>query len=138
MRRASSSSACCALPTFRGASFRAWLFSIAHNTITDTYRRQGTHARVASAYLAEAGGLSDPAPVPEQLALLADEQRLLATALAFLPGEQRQVIELWLSGIPSVEVAHILGLSPERGRNLSGHLHTRRGARGERGRAELR
>ncbi|MBL8128581.1 MAG: sigma-70 family RNA polymerase sigma factor [Chloroflexia bacterium] len=117
-----------ALPTFRGASFRAWLFSIAHNTITDTYRRQGTHARVASAYLAEAGDLSDPAPVPEQLALLADEQRLLATALAFLPGEQRQVIMLRLSGIPSVEVAHILGLSPERGGNLSGHLHTRGGS----------
>ena len=102
-----------ALPTFRGASFRAWLFAIAHNTITDAYRRQGARARVASAHLEEADELSDPAPAPEQLALLADEQRPLATALALLPGEQRQVIELRLSGIPSVEIAHILGRSPE-------------------------
>jgi RNA polymerase sigma factor (sigma-70 family) len=102
-----------ALPTFRGASFRAWLFSIAHNTITDAYRRQGSNSRFASGGLMEACEISDPGPAPEQLALLADEQRLLTTALSLLPGEQRQVIELRLSGIPSSEVAHILGRSPE-------------------------
>jgi RNA polymerase sigma-70 factor (ECF subfamily) len=101
------------LPTFRGASFRAWLFSIAHNTITDAYRRQGTASRLMSVRLAEAAEVSDPGPAPEQAALLADEQRLLSTALALLPTEQRQVIELRLSGIPSTEVAQILGRSPQ-------------------------
>ena len=101
------------LPTFRGASFRAWLFSIAHNTITDAYRRQGTASRLTSVRLTEAAEVSDPRAAPEQVALLADEQRLLSTALALLPAEQRQVIELRLSGIPSTEVAQILGRSPQ-------------------------
>ena len=102
-----------ALPRFRGGSFRAWLFAIAHNAVTDAYRRRGTHPPFV-----EALEIADPAPPPEQLALLADEQRLLATALALLPADQRHVIELRLSGIPSIEVAEILGRSPEAVRAL--------------------
>jgi RNA polymerase sigma-70 factor, ECF subfamily len=102
-----------ALGSFRGGSFRAWLFTIAHNAVTDAYRRQG--ARPA---FDEALEIADPAPPPEQMALLADERRLLATALSRLPPDQRQVIELRLSGIPSVEVAQILDRSPEAVRAL--------------------
>jgi RNA polymerase sigma-70 factor (ECF subfamily) len=101
-----------ALPAFRGASFRAWLFAIAHNTVTDTYRRRGPES------LADALEVADPAPPPEQVALLADERRLLATALALLPTDQRHVIELRLSGVPSAEVATILGRSPQAVRAL--------------------
>jgi RNA polymerase sigma-70 factor, ECF subfamily len=104
-----------ALGSFRGGSFRAWLFTIAHNAVTDAYRRQGT--RPAPAF-DEALEIADPAPPPEQMALLADERRLLATALSRLPPDQRQVIELRLSGIPSVEVAQILDRSPEAVRAL--------------------
>lgn len=100
------------LPSFRGGSFRAWLFAIAHNAITDAYRRRGVEP------LGEGFEIEDPAPLPEQVALLADEQRLLATALALLPKDQRQVIELRLSGMPSVEVAEILGRSPQAVRAL--------------------
>src|SRR5215213_7420744 len=102
-----------ALPTFRGASFRAWLFTIAHNAVTDAYRRRG-----ANPLLAEALEIADPAPPSEQIALLADEQRLLATALALLPADQRHVIELRLSGIPSIDVADILDRSPQAVRAL--------------------
>jgi RNA polymerase sigma-70 factor (ECF subfamily) len=108
-----------ALPTFRGGSFRAWLFAIAHNAVTDTYRRRDAEP------LLESLEIADPAPPPEQIALLADEQRLLSTALALLPRDQRQVIELRLSGVPSVEVAEILGRSPEAVRALQ-HRATRR------------
>jgi RNA polymerase sigma-70 factor (ECF subfamily) len=94
------------LPSFRGGSVRAWLFAIAHNAVTDTYRRKDTLALIE-----EAHEIADPTPPPEQVALLADEQRLLATALALLPADQRQVIELRLSGLPSTEVAVILGRS---------------------------
>lgn len=102
-----------ALPTFRGESFRAWLFTIAHNAVTDDYRRRG-----AAAQFIDALDIVDPAPPPEQVALLADERRLLRTALGLLPAEQRQVIELRLSGLPSVEVASILGKSPQAVRAL--------------------
>lgn len=96
------------LSSFHGGSFRSWLFTIAHNVVTDTYRRKG-----AQASLDAAEDLVDPTPRPEQMALVADEQRLLSTALALLPPDQRQVIELRLSGLRSVEVAEILGRSPE-------------------------
>ena len=101
-----------ALPAFRGESFRSWLFAIAHNAITDAYRRRGTES------LADALAIVDPAPPPEQVALVADEQRLLATALALLPADQRHVIELRLSGLSSGEVATILGRSPQAVRAL--------------------
>jgi RNA polymerase sigma-70 factor (ECF subfamily) len=102
-----------ALPRYRGGSFRSWLFAIAHNAVTDTYRQRG-----ADPPFADALELADPTPPPEQLALLADERRLLTTALAHLPVDQRHVIELRLSGIPSVEVAEILGRSPQAVRAL--------------------
>jgi len=102
-----------ALPTFRGGSFRAWLFTIAHNAVTDTYRRGHPTQRFD-----EALEIADPAPPPEQLALLVDERRLLATALTLLPAEQRHVIELRLTGMPSTDVAEILGRSPEAVRAL--------------------
>lgn len=103
-----------ALPSYREAGrFRSWLFAIAHNVVTDTYRRKG-----AGASIEEAIDIVDPAPPPEQIALLADERRLLSTALTLLPAEQRQVIELRLSGLLSVEVATILGRSPEAVRAL--------------------
>ena len=102
-----------ALPTFRGGSFRTWLFTIAHNAVTDAYRRRHPTRRFD-----ETLEIADPAPPPEQLALLVDERRLLATALTLLPADQRQVIELRMSGLPSVEVAQILDRSPEAVRAL--------------------
>jgi RNA polymerase sigma-70 factor, ECF subfamily len=102
-----------ALTSFHGESFRAWLFAIARNTVTDAYRRRESGPPFAEAYQ-----VADPAPPPEQVALLADERRLLMTALALLSPDQRQVIELRLSGLPSTEVAEILDRSPEAVRAL--------------------
>jgi RNA polymerase sigma-70 factor (ECF subfamily) len=101
------------LAMFRGGSFRAWLFTIAHNAVTDAYRRRG-----AVQPFDDTLDIADPAPPPEQVALLADERRLLTTALALLPADQRQVIELRLSGLASTEVAEILGRSPQAVRAL--------------------
>lgn len=98
---------------YRGGSFRAWLFAIAHHVITDHYRAARPHIS-----LDDTTDLADPALPPETLVLLADEQRLLQTALPLLPIDQRRVMELRLSGLPSTEVAVILNRSPESVRAL--------------------
>jgi RNA polymerase sigma-70 factor (ECF subfamily) len=102
-----------ALPGYRGGIFRAWLFTIAHHVITDSYR--SVHPQEP---LESAAELEDPALQPEALALLADEQRLLLAVLPLLPGDQRRVMELRLSGLPATEVAIILGRTPESVRTL--------------------
>ncbi len=102
-----------ALPGYRGGIFRAWLFTIAHHVITDSYR--SIHPQEP---LESAADLEDPALQPEALALLADEQRLLLAVLPLLSVDQRRVMELRLSGLPATEVAIILGRTPESVRTL--------------------
>lgn len=102
-----------ALPGYRGGLFRVWLFTIAHNVVTDSYRSTRSHEPLATAEEIE-----DPGPDPETLALLADERRLLLAALPLLPIDQRRVVELRLTGLPATEVALVLGRTPESVRTL--------------------
>ena len=97
-----------ALPRFtiEGASFRSWLFTIAHHVIVDALR-----ARRADHPLSEAATVVDPAPDPEDQALAADEVRDLRALLAHLTPEQAQVVELRLAGLTDVEIARVLGRS---------------------------
>ena len=115
------------LPGYRGGIFRAWLFTIAHHVITDSYR--SLHPQEP---LELAADLEDPALQPDALVVLADEHRLLLAVLPLLPGDQRRVMELRLTGLPATEVAIILGRTPESVRTLQrraivrlqGLLHT--------------
>jgi len=104
-----------ALPRYRddGPSFRSWLFAIAHNVLVDIDRgrRSVTDLQVAER-------LADPTPGPEDIVLLADERRLLLAALQLLSPDQRRVMELRLTGLPSTEVATVLSRSPESVRAL--------------------
>ena len=102
-----------ALPTWRGGSFRAWLFAIAHHVVTDNYRQRRPNLPYNHDDETE-----DPAPGPEEIAIIADEQRLLQALLPQLSPDQRSVMELRLSGLQSVEVAQILGRTPESVRTL--------------------
>ena len=94
------------LPRFRDASFRAWLFTIAHHVIADRYRT--AHPEQP---LDDASDLYDGAPSPEDLALAAAEQATLQELLTRLPEHQRRVIELRLAGLTGTEIAHTLGRS---------------------------
>ncbi len=98
-----------ALPSFRGGIFRAWLLTIAQHAIADTYRR--AHP---SEPLDVAERMVDPAPAPDEIALLADERRLLQTALSLLSHDERRVIELRLSGLRSTEVPSFWNEVPNR------------------------
>lgn len=95
-----------ALPSFQSGSFRAWLFAIAHNALTDSRRVQRDHAPLEAA-----GELPARSDGPEMLALLSETKRELRRALADLPSEQREVIELRLAGLAAAEIAETLGRS---------------------------
>jgi RNA polymerase sigma-70 factor (ECF subfamily) len=95
-----------ALPRYRDKAFRSWLFTIAHNVITDVFRV--AHVDVP---LEAAGDLFAPGSGPDELALSADGNRELRALVAQLPSDQRHVIELRLLGLSGPEIAQVLGRS---------------------------
>jgi len=92
-----------ALPHYRDHSFSGWLFTIAHNVVTDALRR-----RRPGASLDAAVEPADIEPTPEEAALTAEGQRAL---LALLPEDQRAVVALRLAGLSGTEIARALGRS---------------------------
>lgn len=106
----------------RPGGFRAWIFTIAHNVVTDVYRDR---ARRPSEPLADDLDLIDPDPSPEDAAVANDERRRLHALLAHLTPDQQRVIELRLSGLSGAEIGEILGRS--RGAvNLAQHRAVKR------------
>lgn len=95
------------LHTCRGDSFRSWLFTIAHNALTDHYRN-----RRSESSLDDAVWLLDRRPSPEDEAIAHEAQRTIASMLAELPEEQRHVVELRLAGLTSREIGAVLGKRP--------------------------
>ena len=95
-----------ALDRFRGGSFRAWLFAIAHNVVIDVTRRRRFHDDIDAA-----GQIADRQPSPEDHAVASDQRRQLAGAMAHLTADQRSVVELRVAGLTGPEVAAALGLS---------------------------
>ena len=93
---------------------RAYLYRVAHNWITDYYRRHPVPAVALEEDLH-----SDPEGNPSQvLAQKLDRQRVRAALLA-LPPDQRQVIELrFMENWSHTEVAEALGRSVEATRAL--------------------
>ncbi|HEV2527357.1 MAG TPA: sigma-70 family RNA polymerase sigma factor [Thermomicrobiales bacterium] len=91
---------------FRGGSFPAWLFTIAHNVVAPTVRRP-SHRLTGS--LPDELAVVDPGPGPETLALASESSRQLYAALAVLTPEQRQVIDLRLADLTTVEIAQVTG-----------------------------
>lgn len=98
-----------ALPQYRsqGNSFRAWLFTIAHNVIVDQFR-----ARRPVSPITAASHLHSSDPSPEETLLRREAGSTLRALLATLPTEQRQILELRLAGLTGGEIATVLGRSP--------------------------
>ena len=91
-------------------SVRAWLMSTVHHRAVDLVRREEAHRRRTE------GTLPDPVPEdPAEQAVHAvgvpEERAAVRTALADLPTEQRQVIELlYFEGLTQSQVAERTGL----------------------------
>jgi len=95
-----------ALPGYQSGSFRAWLFTIARNVVTDVYRERRTERLPETAR-----DPVDPGPTPEEVMLHAESHRGVRALLAALSQEQREVVELRLAGLNGAEIAQVLGRS---------------------------
>lgn len=95
---------------FHGASFPAWLFTIAHNVIASTVR-QPSYRRSVS--LPDDLDVPDTAPGPEHLVIARAASGDLRAALGALTDEQRQVIDLRLADLTTAEIAAVTGRTPD-------------------------
>src|SRR3954471_17817433 len=86
------------LESCRGPSFRAWLFTIAHNVVID---RQRKHKPTVD--LDGAGQIASAERSPEDHALDADRRRRLEAAIRTLPPDQRAAVDLRLAGLTGIE-----------------------------------
>ena len=101
-----------AIDRFRddGATFRAWLFRIAHNELANSLRQRQRRRRRTTR-------LEDgPEPMadvdPAGLVGVADEARRLRSAVARLSDDRRQVIVLrFVDGLSAREIGVVLGRS---------------------------
>jgi RNA polymerase sigma factor (sigma-70 family) len=92
--------------------FKAWLFTIAHHTLTDRHRRQMKHA--AADPDAAPDDLADPAPGPEGAAGRQAEAERLYRLIGHLPLAQREALLMKeQAGLSLAEIARITGASEE-------------------------
>jgi RNA polymerase sigma-70 factor (ECF subfamily) len=91
-----------------GATFRAWLFRIAHNELANALRARSRHGAASLDAVDEPTAPNDPAG----LFGAAEERRRLARALGRLSDDRRQVIVLrFLDGLTAREIGAVLGRS---------------------------
>jgi RNA polymerase sigma-70 factor (ECF subfamily) len=91
-----------------GATFRAWLFRIAHNQLANALRSRLRQQAASLEVVAEPQANADPAG----LLSLAEEDRGLRRALDQLPVDRRQVVVLrFVDGLSAREIGAVLGRS---------------------------
>jgi RNA polymerase sigma-70 factor (ECF subfamily) len=105
-----------ALPDYApkpGSTFRSWLFTIAHNVVIES-RRRDRHERSIDVDPPDgrtAPELIDAAPTPEDQVLGREQRDLVRRALGTLPERRRQIVELRLAGLSGAEIASTLGIT---------------------------
>ena len=99
-----------AIDRFRdeGATFRAWLFTIAHNQLANAIRSRQRHRTASLEAVPEPSSHADPAGSFR----IADEARGLRHALDQLADDRRQVVVLrFVDGLTAREIGAVLGRS---------------------------
>jgi len=88
-----------------GATFRSWLFRIAHNQLANALRTRSRQRTDPRDLVREPATGGDPA----RLATLADDARRLRAALGTLPEDRRQVVVLrFVDGLTAREIGVVL------------------------------
>jgi RNA polymerase sigma-70 factor (ECF subfamily) len=89
------------------ASFRTWLFAVAHNLLVDHYR-----TRRREEALSEGGELISGDPQPEETVMHQERSQLISRVLQSLPLSFQEVLSLrFINGLKHEEAAAILGKS---------------------------
>jgi RNA polymerase sigma-70 factor, ECF subfamily len=92
----------------KGATFRAWLFRIAHNQLANALRSRQRHGAASLENVPEPLTKADSAG----LLGLAEESRSLRRALEQLPDDRRQVVVLrFVDGLSAREIGAVLARS---------------------------
>jgi RNA polymerase sigma-70 factor (ECF subfamily) len=132
-----------AISSFRGSSFRAWLYRIVSKTCIDHFRTQRRHPVVSLDAVLDTTGNSEGATGgpylpqamidstwdPEKLALQAETARRIQSALLELPPDQRLALVLCdIQGLPYDEIARVMetSLGTVKSRIARGRGHLRR------------
>ena len=99
----------------RGATFRSWLFAIAHNVIVDMQRRNRSHLSLdhepTALWLNGTAHLTDTGATPEEHVVSHDVARRVRSMLERLPYRQRQIVELRLAGLSGLEIARAMEIT---------------------------
>lgn len=98
-----------AWPPANPEAARSWLFAIAHNVVANHYRQQSTRGPIRP--LDAAAEVRDPAAMPLEHAIERENRAELRAAITHLSDEQREVVELRLTGLTGPEIAASLGKS---------------------------
>jgi RNA polymerase sigma-70 factor (ECF subfamily) len=93
--------------------FRAWLYAIARNVLASDARRRRPLLRLDA--VAET---ADPGVTPHEAVTAQDDRHAVLASVTRLPDDQRLAIELRLTGLTGVEIAAVMGRSPEAVRKL--------------------
>lgn len=100
------------LPTYRGGSFAAWLFRIAHNTVINYIRDRRARVSLEAMSFAWADELSKPDDQAIEHLLQTEERQRIAKLVAALPEDQRELLTLRIVGeLSAKEVGAVLGKS---------------------------
>jgi RNA polymerase sigma-70 factor, ECF subfamily len=101
-------SALMAFPQFRQGSERSWIFSIAHNTVINAYRKRSMQRSTSFDQIPD---LITNEPGPEEIALQLERHSMVHDLLQYVTSDQRELLELRLAGLTSLEIATLLDRS---------------------------
>ncbi|MEJ7839225.1 MAG: sigma-70 family RNA polymerase sigma factor, partial [Thermomicrobiales bacterium] len=90
------------------ATLRSWIFTIAHNVITDQYR---STSKAMHQPLEQNWDIANDDPGPEDTFILKENQEMLQQLLTYLTPDQLRVVELRLADLTGPEIQDVLGKS---------------------------